>query len=55
MSGLGRVELYLVCLYANELDVYHEKVRGKRCGWYNLPKADRIRIYRKARDNGLFS
>jgi len=47
---MARVDKYLVCMYADELDFYYEKVKGYP--WEAIPKGKRQEIRRKAIENG---
>lgn len=46
----NRLNLYIMCMYANALDIYHN-ARAKG-GWNNVPKGERFRIRRQAVANG---
>jgi hypothetical protein len=47
-----RLYPYLVCLYADELDFYHKHIKG--IGWKHVRVQDKMRLRRKAIQNGLF-
>jgi len=52
MKRISRINAYIICMFADELDFYYRVIHDGKRSWSTLGKSTRHRIFRKAIENG---